>query len=57
MVARCRFKDMLRLIEANPKVATPVVDKVFPWEEAIQAYEYLEAQKHVGKVVIKVAED
>lgn len=48
---------MLRLIVANHKVAKPVVDKVFAWEEAIQAYEYLEAQKHVGKVVIKVAAD
>lgn len=48
---------MLRLIEANPKVAKPVVDKVFAWDEAIQAYEYMEAQKHVGKVVIKVATD
>ena len=48
---------MLHLIMANPKVAKPVVDKVFPWEEAVQAYEYLEAQKHVGKVVIRVAKD
>ena len=32
----------------------PVVDKVFPFEEAVQAYEYLDSQKHVGKVVIEV---
>jgi len=49
------FKDMLRLIVANPNVAKPVVDKVFSFEEAIRAYDYLESQKHVGKVVIKVA--
>jgi NADPH:quinone reductase-like Zn-dependent oxidoreductase len=48
---------MLRLIVAIPEVAKPVVDRVFPWEEAAQAYEYLEAQKHVGKVVIRVAKD
>lgn len=35
----------------------PVVDKVFSFEEAIEAYSYLESQKHVGKVVIKVTKN
>jgi NADPH:quinone reductase-like Zn-dependent oxidoreductase len=50
-----RFKDMNRLIEANPETTKPVIDKVFPFEQAIDAYAYLESQKHVGKIVIKVA--
>ena len=33
----------------------PVIDKVFPFEEYPQALQYLESQKHVGKVVVKVA--
>lgn len=32
----------------------PVVDRVFPMEDARAAYEYLESQKHFGKVVIQV---
>ena len=32
----------------------PVVDKVFSFGEAEEAYRYLESQKHVGKVVIRV---
>ncbi|KAF8985717.1 NAD(P)-binding protein [Cyathus striatus] len=32
-----------------------VVDKVFPFEQALQAYAHLESQKHVGKVVIKIS--
>jgi NADPH:quinone reductase-like Zn-dependent oxidoreductase len=48
-----RFEDMNRLITARE--IHPVVDKVFPFEQAIEAYSYLESQKHVGKVVIKVA--
>ena len=32
----------------------PAVDKVFPFEEAKEAYKYLQSQKHIGKVVIKV---
>ena len=49
-----RFNDMNRLIEANPEVAKPVVDKVFAFKDAVKAYEYLESQAHVGKVVIKM---
>ena len=33
----------------------PVIDSVFTWDEAEKAFAYLERQKHVGKVVIKVA--
>ncbi|KAH9483709.1 Zinc-type alcohol dehydrogenase-like protein [Psilocybe cubensis] len=36
-------------------VEQPVIDKVFNFDDAIAAYAYLELQKHVGKVVIKVA--
>jgi NADPH:quinone reductase-like Zn-dependent oxidoreductase len=50
-----QFNDMNRLIKANPEVTKPFIDKVFPFEQTIEAYAYLESQKHVGKVVIKVA--
>ncbi|KJA17937.1 hypothetical protein HYPSUDRAFT_205790 [Hypholoma sublateritium FD-334 SS-4] len=50
-----QFKDMVSLIEAHPELTKPVVDKVFPFEQAIDAYAYLESQKHVGKIVIKVS--
>ncbi|KAF9465608.1 hypothetical protein BDZ94DRAFT_1306955 [Collybia nuda] len=52
-----QFKDMDRLISANPEKTRPIVDKVFPFEEAKQAYLYLNSQAHVGKVVIKVSKD
>lgn len=45
---------MIRLINANPEKTKPVIDKVFPFDEAADAYAYLESQRHVGKVVIKV---
>lgn len=48
-----RFEDMNRLFESHQ--IRPVVDKVFPFEQAKQAYEYLASQKHVGKIVIKVS--
>ncbi|KAG0706268.1 hypothetical protein DFH29DRAFT_1025035 [Suillus ampliporus] len=48
-----QFEDMNRLITAH-KIC-PVIDKVFPFEEATEAYAYLDSQKHVGKVVIKLA--
>lgn len=48
-----QFEDMNRLLTAHK--IRPVVDKVFSFEEATEAYAYLESQKHVGKVVIKLA--
>ncbi|EIW76605.1 NAD(P)-binding protein [Coniophora puteana RWD-64-598 SS2] len=50
-----QFESMNRLIKT--KKIKPVVDKVFPFEQTIQAYSYLESQQHVGKVVIKVSKD
>ncbi|KAF8999882.1 NAD(P)-binding protein [Cyathus striatus] len=50
-----QFRDMNRMIVANPDVTRPVIDKVFSFEEATKAYAHLESQKHVGKVVIKVS--
>ena len=35
----------------------PVVDKVFEFEDALGAYKHLESQKHIGKVVIRVAKN
>lgn len=46
---------MNRAIEANPEKTVPIVDKVFKFEDAIDAYAHLESQKHVGKVVIRVS--
>lgn len=46
------FEEMNREIErAGLK---PVIDRVFPFEEARQAYEYLRSGAHFGKVVIRV---
>ncbi|KAH9941519.1 NAD-P-binding protein [Amylocystis lapponica] len=50
-----QFENMNRLIEAQS--LKPVVDRVFPFDEAVAAYEYLDSQKHVGKVVIKVSKN
>ncbi len=32
----------------------PCIDRVFPFDQARQAYDYLESQQHMGKVVIDV---
>nr|VWP01680.1 Glutamyl-tRNA synthetase (EC [Ganoderma boninense] len=53
--SRTQFEDMNRLIEAVS--LKPVVDKVFDFEQLRDAYAYLESQKHVGKVVVKVSKN
>lgn len=52
--SRTIFEDAYRAIEfAKIK---PVVDKTFAFDEAREAFEYLESGSHFGKIVIKVGE-
>ena len=51
--SRQMFEAMNRAIELHKIV--PVIDRVFGFEQAKDAYRHLESQKHVGKVVIRVA--
>ena len=50
--SRAMFEDM------NNAIATaglrPVIDRVFPFDEAREALRHLQAARHVGKVVISV---
>jgi len=48
-----QFEDMNRLISSHKII--PVVDKVFEFTQAKEAYQYLQSQKHVGKIVIRVS--
>ncbi|KAF8879181.1 chaperonin 10-like protein [Mucidula mucida] len=50
-----RFQDTRKLMSANPETTRPDIDKVFAFDQAIDAYAHLESQAHVGKVVIKMS--
>lgn len=50
--SRRMFEDMLRAMEVSD--IHPVIDRVFDFDQAVEAYRYLESQSHVGKVVIRV---
>jgi NADPH:quinone reductase-like Zn-dependent oxidoreductase len=50
--SRSMFEAMNRAIEASH--LQPVIDRVFPFEEAVAAFEHLESGAHFGKVVIQV---
>jgi NADPH:quinone reductase-like Zn-dependent oxidoreductase len=47
------FEDMNRFI-AERRI-TPVVDREFTFDEALQAFAHMAEQRHFGKLVIKVA--
>jgi NADPH:quinone reductase-like Zn-dependent oxidoreductase len=32
----------------------PIIDKVFPFDDAPMAYRYLQSAQHFGKVVIRI---
>ena len=50
--SRTMFEDMNRAIDVNGM--KPVIDRVFPFEQAPEALRYLQSAGHVGKVVISV---
>ncbi len=50
--SREHFEQMNRAIALHR--LQPVVDKVFGFGEAVQAIEHLQAQRHFGKVVIRI---
>lgn len=49
-----KLRELVAAFEAGG--ISPRVDRVFPFDETRSAYEYLESQKHIGKVVIEVAQ-
>jgi NADPH:quinone reductase-like Zn-dependent oxidoreductase len=51
--SRQYFEDMNRFIERHR--ITPVVDREFAFDEALQAFSHMAEQRHFGKVVINVA--
>lgn len=53
--SREQLQDMLDCFAANQ--IRPVIDRVFGFEEAREAYEHLWSEAHMGKVVIQVSED
>jgi NADPH:quinone reductase-like Zn-dependent oxidoreductase len=46
------FEDMNRALSQNR--LKPVIDRVFPFGEAPDAFRYLESGAHFGKVVIAI---
>jgi NADPH:quinone reductase-like Zn-dependent oxidoreductase len=50
--SRTMFEDMLRALAL--RTVHPVIDRVFPFDEAAAAYRLLESQTHFGKIVIRV---
>lgn len=51
--SRQMFADMNRMVSLHG--LRPVIDRVFPFEQARDAYRYQTSQAHVGKVVIRIA--
>lgn len=51
--SRRMFEDLVRAVVANRIV--PVIDRVFPFEQALEAVRYFESGEHFGKVMIEVA--
>jgi NADPH:quinone reductase-like Zn-dependent oxidoreductase len=49
--SRASFEAMCRALEVNR--LRPVIDRIYPWTEAVDALRYLEARHHFGKVCLR----
>ncbi len=52
--SRAMFADLLNCARINE--LRPVIDRVFSFDEALDAYRHLKSGSHFGKVVIRIAE-
>ena len=52
MESAAELRALVQAIEANH--LKPHIDRIFPFDQAKQAYEYLQSQQHIGKVVISI---
>ena len=50
--SRSMFEAMNRAIEVSQ--LHPVIDRVFPFDQAVEALKYLESGAHFGKVVVRI---
>jgi NADPH:quinone reductase-like Zn-dependent oxidoreductase len=50
--SRAMFSDMLRAVSVNK--LRPVVDRAFDFDEARDAFRYMESGSHFGKIVIRI---
>ncbi|EED23997.1 alcohol dehydrogenase, putative [Talaromyces stipitatus ATCC 10500] len=53
--SRTQMEEMCRAIEANLDQLRPVVDRVFPLEQAKEAYRYMLIGNYQGKIGIEIA--
>lgn len=51
--SRCMLENLLRFVQVA--AVKPVVDRVFTFDQAREAYRYMESGSHFGKVVVAVA--
>jgi NADPH:quinone reductase-like Zn-dependent oxidoreductase len=49
---RTQQQEMIKAIDANGM--RPIVDKVFPLENIVEAFQYQETNKHFGKICLEM---
>jgi NADPH-dependent curcumin reductase CurA len=47
-------QDLCKLLGETKVKLSPIIDKVFEFENSSEAFKYLYSGAHVGKVVIKI---
>lgn len=54
MGSKLDYQRMNRFIEEKNMSLTPLIDKVFAFDDSAAAFDYLYSGQHTGKVIIKI---
>lgn len=54
MGTKVDFLALNKFLEENKVSLSPLIGRVFPFEESKAAFDYLYSGSHVGKVIIKI---
>ena len=54
MGSKLDFEALNRFLEEKKVRLEGLIDRTFDFEEAAEAFEYLEKGEHIGKVVIRI---
>jgi threonine dehydrogenase-like Zn-dependent dehydrogenase len=52
--SKADFQAVNNFLEEKSVRIDTLIDRVFSFDDALRAFEYLRSRKHVGKVVIKL---
>ncbi|KAF7671024.1 hypothetical protein GT037_010805 [Alternaria burnsii] len=55
--SKADLEHLIRFVDENKIDLTPLIDRVFPFDQSQEAFDYAYSGQHIGKVIIQVSSD